>query len=393
MEIVSSKIETKAVKNILENILKTITTSSTLFEPAVNELLKALKCVLQRQSHVEHLHGITWRQVLSFCVETLSLFLEALPESTAMTTNGSTMRSSNASFRHGSIDRTSKSQLTTHQVDDLVACIRYLYTASNGDFQILSERSIDTLTTYLELVTSYGRSHVDALSAINLILERLSHSCVQLTVDTVKRLMPVLCALWAYKSSQLRDEILKFLVITRLHVGHNQGEIDEDFKSHVSNFIMILRDDYSQRSSREQLHMDDLNLIVLPVDSKLRLPAAYGLTIKAQNFKAESNWTGIYFIAFYSMFMDDLAAKSQLTINETHGGKRARLSTHLEDFMRSCHTSTPQAQICFLQIMAFRVTMQPLSADQLETIISFAMDFSSGSNSSVASWAYLLLAQ
>jgi len=340
--------------------------------------LKAMRCALESQSHAEHLRD-SWRQLLVFCVDSLDRFLEPIVDENASNSR-STVRSSHTSSVFGSIDRPSKTTLSPLETDELVACIKCLHLASNGDVHSLADKSID----------------VDALLALNLILERISRSDIELTTVTAKRLIPILTNLWSFKSSHLRDEILRFLIITRLHIVKAfETDAENEFQASVDNLISTLRDDYSQRPSRDQLHLDDLGLNLTLTHSVLHLPAAYGLNVKSANNKAESNWTGIYFLALYSMLMDQSRSIVHISERSTKsmGSKRLRLSLYIEDFMRTCSSAIPRTQICMLQILSFRVSMEALSVDKLESIVAFAIDYSSGSNHSVASWAYLLLLQ
>jgi ataxia telangiectasia mutated family protein len=389
-----SRVQIGTMKGLFDHIIQILPTSTGLIEPLALNYLKAMRCALEIQSHAEHLRD-SWRQLLVFCVDSLDRFLEPIVDENASNSR-STVRSSHTSSVFGSIDRPSKTTLSPLETDELVACIKCLHLASNGDVHSLADKSIDSLINYLELTTSYGRAHVDALLALNLILERISRSDIELTTVTAKRLIPILTNLWSFKSSHLRDEILRFLIITRLHIVKAfETDAENEFQASVDNLISTLRDDYSQRPSRDQLHLDDLGLNLTLTHSVLHLPAAYGLNVKSANNKAESNWTGIYFLALYSMLMDQSRSIVHISERSTKsmGSKRLRLSLYIEDFMRTCSSAIPRTQICMLQILSFRVSMEALSVDKLESIVAFAIDYSSGSNHSVASWAYLLLLQ
>jgi hypothetical protein len=394
-EIAVSRIKIRAVKNIIKHIIDTLPTTTGIIDALGLDYLKLMRRVLEGQQHVEHLGETTWRLALEFCVVSLDHFQEPMADDNASYSRG-TVRSSNTSSLLGSMDRPSKAPSSRLETDELVACIKCLHLASNSNGLNLADATINSLIEYLELITSYGRAHLDALMALNLILERISQSNVDLTTNTVKRLLPVLSSLWAFKSSQLRDEILRFLILTRLHVVKEfEGDVDDAFKTGVDNFIATLREDFSQRSSKDQLHLDDLVLKFTSQYSLSRLPAAYGLGLRASNSRAESDWTGIYFLSFYSMLMDQNRSKIQQSerANELNGSKRVRISTYADDFMRSCSSATTRTQVCMLELMTFRVTMEAIAVDDLEDIMAFATDYSSGSNPSVASWAYLLLAQ
>jgi len=389
LDVATNSLSLKAAKFVIENICLILTTETGIFDVLSSDYIRCLRIVLEHQPHVEHLRA-TWTEVLAFCVKTLDHYQEPFLDQNSPQL-ASTGRSSVRSTFVGSVSGSMRPQPRI-EVDELVSCVRQLCRAPNVPILDHAKTTVAPLLQYFNLTASFGRSHYEAMSAINLITARTITSDVALTVWITKQVLPCIVSMWSMKSLQLRYEMLSFLVLTRVHVAReiSTGE-DQDFTNSIESLIETFRADYSHRRGRDQIHLEDL---ALTMSSHLDqdIPGGFAMGLQPGNADAEAHWTIVWFIAFCSIMIDRRNRLASVEVSPSHQrAKRARVSTHLDDLLHWSSSSTNAEQTSNLQILSFAVVVGPISTDHLSRIIALALDCSSGSNPTISSWALILL--
>ncbi|KAF2667225.1 hypothetical protein BT63DRAFT_427633 [Microthyrium microscopicum] len=391
-EVAVSRIGIRTAKGILDQLVHFMTvTTDGFFEPLASGFFHSMKVIFEYQPHVEHIRG-DWSKYLEFCLSALESAQGSSQERESLVLSlRSTGRSS---ARSTFIANGEKPGTARARDDDLVACIRLLYQAPNALTGQEIPRTLHTLLQYSRVTTSHSGAHRDVIATVNLIIARTIQTSVSATIEIIKKVIPIANQLWVYKTTQLKQEILMFLILTRLHVAQEilQGA-DDEFKSDLDLFARTLYDDYSQRRGNDQLHLDDVLLDFHSRAPHQHLPGAIGFDIKPAHDDAENHWTLAYFIGFYTSMLDKsrLASETRSSLPDSRHHKRLRITTHLDEFLQVNSSSTSQCRISTLQILSLMVTTRALSSEVLEKVMMFAVDWSAGSNPTISSWAFLLL--
>jgi serine-protein kinase ATM len=387
VEVGVGKLRIRTVKAVLEHIIQTLPTSEGFCEPLSLDYVKSMRSILEYQPHVEHLRD-TWNEVLAFCLNSLNSFGElGAEENVSLSTTGTS-----SGTPRDRLNRTSRYRM---EAEELIACVRQLCRSPNAPIQDLAQESVTTLVHYLQQSSSAGRAHVDALSAVNLILARTSHTNIELTRQATCDVLPLLAELWATNSPHLRNEILSAMILTRPYVADLlRKNLDTEVQSSVGTLLEVLQGDYSKRPEREQLRIDDLRLRRQTTSTIATAPPdASVFRLRNGNVNSEARWTMVYFMALYCGLLDQSRADAHpVSAAGENPRKRLRISTNLHEHLRHSTSGTVSSQISSLQILSFMSTVMPLTVEQLDSIIHSLTTLVSDTVGSIATWTMLALA-
>jgi ataxia telangiectasia mutated family protein len=399
-------IRAKTVKALIEHIIDTLPTADGAYCEGLNlDYVKCLRILSEYQPHVEHLRD-SWNAVVDFCLDGIAQLQDrsqdgglAPPNSNATSSgrapNGSMSLSRRS--RAGTPMATSRNQISAvfrREVDDLIACIRHLTRATNVPLVPKAGAILDALVQYLKGSETIRMGHYDAFASINIILSRISHHSIDTTRTIVLDLYPVIKDLWPTKTSGLKDEMLMTLILTKTHVSallQHSGEAT--FKEDLENLLETLQSDYSKRLERDQLQVDDLEMLWQSQSENPLLETA-AFCLRRGNIGAESQWTTVYFISLYSHLLDANKRESQ-SLHSRHDDdksvKRPRVSYLYQDYLRQATMGSIPSQICALQALAFLPHFSVFTEEQLSEYIESLSTIITESNGGVSSWAMLAL--
>jgi ataxia telangiectasia mutated family protein len=394
-------IRAKTVKALVDHIVDTLPMAEGGYCDGLSlDYVKCLRIITEFQPHVEHLRD-TWQHVVDFCLDGISqLYDRSQDEALAPpNSNGSSSRSLSMSRRSraGTPKPTSRNQASAvfrREVDDLVACIRHLTRATNVPIVPKAGVILDALVQYLQSTDIIRIAHHDAFASINIILARISDYCIDVTRKTILDLYPVIKELWPAKTSSLKDEMLMTLILTKTHVPallEHPGRAN--FKEDLEKLLETLQGDYAKRLERDQLQVDDIEMLWQSPSNK-DLLATPAFRLRRGNISAESHWTTIYMMSLYSHLLDNSKRNSETMLQRDFDDepvKRVRTSYIFQDHLRQATMGSAPAQICSLQILSFLPLFSPFTEEQLSQYIESLSTIVTEPNGGVSTWAMLAL--
>jgi ataxia telangiectasia mutated family protein len=397
-------IRAKTVTALVDHIIDTLPVPEGGYCEGLSlDYVKCLRIISEYQPHVEHMRD-TWQLAIDFCLQGISQLQdrsqdEALAPSNSIGTPS--LRSPTLSLTRRSRAETPKltsrnqaSVIFRREVDDLVACIRYLTRATNTPLVPKAGDILIALVQYLKASDSVRIGHQDAFASINTILARISNYCIEITRTAILDLYPIIKELWSTKASGLKDEMVMTLILTKTHViALLQLPSQTGFKEDIESLLETLQGDYAKRLERDQLQVDDVEMqLQSPLTrSSFETPT---FRLRRSNIGAEGHWTTVFLMSLYSHLLDALKRKSQIEhrrSNIDEPMKKQRVSYLYQDYLRLASTGTVSSQICVLQILAFLPLFTVFTDDQLLEFIDSLRNIITEPNGAVSSWAMLAL--
>ena len=419
VEVGVTKLRNKTVRALLDHILQTLPTSDGYCGPLSVDYLKVLRIVFQYQPHVEHLREYKknadseyqeWSEMVEFCVDAINYYAghtDSGNSDTPLSTGRSVLQipTTSAEFSTKSVvvDSVPKSPhlgRSMVELEELVSCIRYLTNATNAPVSKRATVVLNALVKFLQTARSVGRAHHHAISAINSILARIIPHSIEAAQQAVLQVLPLIKDLWLSKSATFRDEMLASLVLARCHVMNVLGSSDVEMSDHLSNvesLLDVLVLDYTRRSEREQLSLDDLSLKAQTIHQTKSIPLQnVGFRLRSRNLRGEASWTVVELISSYASALDGLKNRQSNTMGldivlEATSAKRMRLSSRFEDFLQQAVYSSGSSKLSSLQILTFMVQFTKLEVTQIENILDRLMPLLTSERGSVSSWALLFI--
>jgi serine-protein kinase ATM len=390
VQVAVAKLRIRTVKKLLEHIIQTLPTKQGLCEPLATDYLKALRCVLEYQPHVEHLRE-TWNEVVFFCITGLGKLQDQVDDDGQSGPLGFGLSGSRTS-RLGSKERLGLHSYTSFEADELVACMRSLCRAPNAPIESRASEMASVLLRHLQLKSSFGSSQLDAISAINLILHRILYSNLDWARQIILDMIPILTTLWLHKSDALKDDILVFLVISRRHLEAIFRKDPANYaRFDLETFLEAAQDEYASRQVREQLKLDDLSLSH-SLQTLSSLPIAGSFKLRDGYSHAESQYITVYALAWIASLLDETREDSHEVQRDDGARKRRRVTSKLEALLQLLTSTNNSVQITSLQILSFLPVLSPLSKAKLTQLSKSLMPLMAHTNGNIASWAMLALA-
>ncbi|KAF2087943.1 hypothetical protein K490DRAFT_40640, partial [Saccharata proteae CBS 121410] len=401
-------IRIKTVRSLIGHTLQMLRAGSDgRCEPLEADYVKCIRIILEHQPHTEHLTSKEWTDIAEFCIERITRLNSASQQPSGSVQN--TLRSSSVP-PEPSAQPTPKSgtQATTNGkgdtstnavIDDLVACLRQLTSASNAPLFNQAPSILSCLVSFLQTPRTPGASYVDAFATVNSILSKHSLDFIETIQNTLKALLPVISHAWLTKLQTLKDEMLITLVHSKAHLESMlQVTLDEsaDLRHYLEKVVEVMLADYTKKAEKDQLQIDDLQLRC-STDS---VPGSHPLqtalfSLKPGVPRSENGWMTVYFLAHISALLDSTRKALDLSFlldEDETPNKRQRGSDHLLEYIRQIGSTPHPTRICALQIIAFMVQGMRLSVDDLETVMERLANFISDGHAAVSSWAMLAIA-
>ena len=417
VEVGLRKLRYKTVKALVEHIIQTLPTADGAYcEPLISDYFRALATLLGYKAHPEHFLGDDWHEVVDFCVQAArDLIRPSGPDESAGSNTGRFFNGSR-SIRDGHSraatpntigDYGRKSSNTISQRpadfqlkgsdDQIVVCLQHLVSVPNAP---VSDRADVVLATLVEMLQSYQKvssTQQAAFDCINEVMSRIVAINIDLPLQTMKSVTPLLRRFWEPKegAAAFNDTLLTFLSYGEILLPRIISEDQTgDYHTTLQALVDVLRNDYCSRRSRGQLQLDDVVLLDPSHFTSRQSPlSTRTIKLRLDGLKAESPWCLISRSAAMMIALENAAdaREDPLDGDETQDFKRQRLEQPMDDILHQVKGQIPAEKLYALQILLFIYDSLPFDEGTLQRHLDTLLPCLSESDGSIVSWAMLAM--
>jgi ataxia telangiectasia mutated family protein len=386
----------KSVYAIVDHIIQTVPEQGHgLWECLGTDYMKCLRILLQHPAHVEHLGENQCLDILKFCLQHLDLTESDGSQLSIRTSHHSTAESMDGGGSHSAPMKTTpnhagklgQSDDNKTTIEDAVACLQFLTASTNSPIQPVAEKLLNGLSNYLLLSPQFGSSHQAAFKTINFIVARALCNQSNVVRNCLLEIIPTVRRLWGTKFPGLKDEILVTLTLCMdLLVNISQLSPTESTVESIEGLMDVLLSEYMKRPEKETLQLEDV--VFWQGACVEGGQPAYGPRLG--NSKSEHNWTVIWVIARLLSILDDTkASSSNRSSVDKLRNKKPRLSSRIDDIIRTSFSSSGSRRACALQLIPFLVGRMDteVKVSLLERLTANILD----DNGLLASWTLLAI--
>ena len=415
VEVGVKKLRFKTVKALVDHVTQTLPTSGEGYcEPLVIEYFRSLRIVLEYQPHTEHFPKDEWNAVLDFCNETL----HDLNLVSSSRNPGLSIRNSNAGSFSDSISRSSTPVPTNNHnretsnhssqrnaqvqlkssAEDILLCLRHLNFASNAPILNKAHVTLTNLIELLESNLSVGRLQQAAFEIINFIFPQITTNDISLTLQSLRRLLPVVRRLWDAKSTTLKDCMLISLLYGEVYFQRMiSSDETNDCKSNLESLFEVIQNDYCKRLERDQLQLEDLDFADQGISHE-KLSSIKTFRLRLSALRAENPWNQLYIAAAIAVALSADVAVTGESVKKSFGSenfdspaKRRRLSKPLDEVLKFTQSSQASQKLFSLQVLTFVFDVLVFDVENFGGYLEAFLPCMSDDNGSIASWAMLAL--
>lgn len=395
-----SKLKSNTVKALLQHIIDILPhPEGDHCDPLVTDYAKAMRAILEHQSHVEHLCE-RWKSILDFCLDAIRIHYDAIDVSTSITSNGhSSANTLNASMGRATKSFTSQAgnrmPTTSNPCADFVMCVRWLVQAANAPIRKQGSAILSAMTDYLRSAQLVGRGHQDALIAVNSVLARIANNHGDIARIAIQDLVPIIKELWSNKRSTMREEMLTTLIYSEAHIESLMSEaVNVAFRIDVENLLEAILTEYSKRPEKDMLQLDDISIRdhenTRSTSAAMRLSA-----FSLDSMRSENQWTVLYFVARLSSAFDRFRTqehKQDLESEPDSPNKKPKWTSSFDDYLRRLSHVSASQRVCYLQVLSFMLSESRCSVESISNVLERLPGLFGDTNPAVLSWAMLCLA-
>ncbi|KAL8716654.1 MAG: hypothetical protein Q9225_006035 [Loekoesia sp. 1 TL-2023] len=409
------KLRMKTVRALLDHVTQTLPAPSGGYcEPLAPEYFKILKTILEHSAHLEHLSHEEWHDLANFFIQAIKDLIRSPSNGTSNLLNGNeggsvsrgrlsrsatpSLRSASATERlNGNLPRRSRDVPLEAPAENVILCLKYLSSSSNGPVLEKAHMIVDTVIAFLSTSSNSAPVQQAAFSTMNSILSRVYTNDVSLTLRTVSGLIPIIRRLWSIKTFTFKDQLLVPLLLGEPYLPQVISRDPEDQTTELLSLVDVMREEYCRRHEREQMQIDDLDLIGTTMGYQKERPfSTRALRLRFGVDRAEASWSLIYvsasIIATFSRRLEALDDYVR-TENAEHATKRRKTENPIDSVLQQLRFSSLTDKIYATQILCFLfdiVRFEPsILLGYIETILQCVSD----ENSSLCSWAMLAIAR
>ena len=417
VEVGLRKLRYKTVKALVEHIIQTLPTADGGYcEPLTADYFRALAALLGYKAHPEHFLGEDWHEVVDFCVQAARDLLRPSETKESTLSNGGRSLNGSRSKRDGHtrsatpstigdygrkssniISQNSADSQLKGSDDQIVLCLQHLVSVPNAP---VSDRADVILATLVEMLQSYQKvssTHQAAFECINSIMSRIVAINIDLPLQIMKRVTPLLRRFWEPKegAATFNDTLLAFLTYGEILLPRMISEDQTgDCNTSLQALVDVLRNDYCSRRHRGQLQLDDLVLLDPTRFASRQMPlGTKTIQVRLDGLKAESPWCLISRSAAITVALENatVARKDQLDGDEVQDIKRQRLEHPMDDIIHHVKGMLLSEKLYGLQMLVFIYDSLPFDEDALRCHLDALLPCLSESDGSIASWAMLAI--
>ena len=417
VEVGLRKLRYKTVKALVEHIIQTLQNSDGSYcEPLIAGYLRALAALLEYKAHPEHFLGDDWHEVVDFCVQAARDLNRQSEFNESGLTNGGRFLNGSRSNRDGHSrsatpstiseygrkssnnisQRAADSQLKGSD-DQIVICLQHLASVPNAP---ISERADVILATLVEMLQSYHKvssTQQAAFECINSIMSRIVAINIDLPLQTMRSVIPLLRRFWEPKegAAPLNDTLLAFLSYGEILLPRIISEDQtSDCNVTLQALVEVLRTDYCSRRHRGQLQLDDLVLLDPCRSSSRKMPlSTRTVQVRSDGLRAESSWCLLSRSAAITVALENSADAREDPMNreEVQDSKRQKLERPMDDILHLVKGLLLPEKLYGLQILIFIYEKIPFDEGTLQRHLDALLPCLSESDGSIVSWAMLAM--
>ncbi|TVY45704.1 Serine/threonine-protein kinase [Lachnellula occidentalis] len=410
----ASKIKLKTIEAIVDHITQTLPTADDEYcQPLAQHYLKALSILFEHTPNAERLKNSAWYEVIDFCVQGIDQYLNGhhrAPSSSARSFPGTHLSGSTAkSGTPNGHSQIRSSSMSRQNVEDLLQTVCLLVSPSSAP---IAERFHEVMEIAVRFLQTQGNSvsqvHQLAFSIVNAVLSYTCTNQISFSQSVAQDIVPVILRFWQGKTiakdemlNSVRDEMLMFIFAVHPHL--ERSLMDEE--SHETLTILedlsdAIKADYTRRSDRDQLQLDDLEMVDLGAVTRSTSPfSLHVFRLKPHNVRAERNWGNLQAIGILERLVSlghqksSLAGKSEDQDNDQHPRKRQRIVQSSDRIFFSLKSENEKSRVSILQALPFILHDYQLSAAVLEEFLDELRSCAADKRGNVASWALLAIAR
>ncbi|KAI9671348.1 MAG: Serine/threonine-protein kinase tel1 [Alyxoria varia] len=400
VEATVSRLKYKTLKAIFEHIIQILPTSDDEFcKPLSFHYLKALALLTGHQMHVEHLRQADWTETVDLCLMGISASSRASqPDSIGdVDLQLSGHKGSRRGFStQGSTPREKQPADWRLNSASLFQSLRSLVTVSNCPLRDRSDTIIDTTIQFL-IDNVSGTATLEAFETLNGVLVHISLEQGESTTECVRSLLPIMRVLWQRKEGELKDEMLKTLVLTKPYLKKLLASGDPDVRDEFEGLYESMYDDYFRFEGRKRGHLQSTDL-----KFGMHRPSLLACPLQSRHFylrkssvDSDHNWTLLYFLAFISSSLDANSSITRRDPEDDHDGPRKRRkygNKFYETVAQSCE-APPSQRVYSLQLISFLTQHHnDIQVEELLHHLNLLERCIHHRGTDVASWAMLAIA-
>ena len=416
VEVGLSRLRTRTVKAVIEHVCQCVlATNGTYCEPLVLDYLKALAVLLSYRAHVEHLSEEAWQGAVDFCVECV--------RDLAVSKEGT---SSEANSHHGSLSWRGGRNFSRHssptdalssfqQVngsqaaafpklqsssEDILLCLKWLVLTPKSAVLNRAEAILDSV---LQLLRNYPHPMNIQQSSYNIVEQILSctlTSDIELSLQTLRALVPVIRKYWQRISQSQRDAALAIFVrcealLSRLY----ERDSNEEDIQHPQRLLQVIQEQYCARKLRDQLNIDNIILFDWGADQAHsgRPSRTRASTILQESAETEEPWNVLRLSAIIHTALEQhFITHGRPEVNEDDSSpvaKRRKQPSPIGDLILSLKHQQTATRIYALQVISFIIELYPFSAQILQSLLDTFISLLSNEDINVVNWTLYSLSR
>lgn len=380
------KITSKTANAVIDHITDTLPVAGEAYcQPLSDDYPKILRAILEHAPHVEHLRDRKWRSLVDFLIQGISHY--ALEEENPSSgTNASTLSQHSRNGRATSfrISQSSGPRASRYEAgrptEDLFFCLDRLTTSTNAPTMSRAKIIMDCLMRFFNSTSSGSALHQVAFSCLNNISTKVITEDSRLAESVVLEILPTIRRLWSSKNLLLRDEMLITLVLSSdiIQALPNTNPSD-DVRSSLSNLLEVMSNEYSRRSERDILQLDEISFTS---DRMHQAMSLINFRIRAEQTRGTFKWATISVLTSLALTVDRF---SRGKTNETPS-KRRKLTNSVDEVLRQSISASPLEKIRALQIINLLLSS---STDISDMFLSLIVQFTNqilDEDCTIAAW-------
>jgi ataxia telangiectasia mutated family protein len=406
------KLKSRTVDAVADHIIQVLpTTDGGYVELLADNYFKALSALFECPENVERLKPEVWFNIVDFCLRGINEYLgdpdgELSGLSRPFSGLG-TGSSSSSMTRTNSRGQSKPNSRINQNVSDLFQTVLQLVSAPNAP---LLERYVSiTESTILFLQSqssSVNQVHQTAFGILNTILRLTRMERTSFSQSVACKTIPIMSRVWQGKSlakdemlNHVRDEMFIFMFSIFLHVERGlKDEKNHEIGSDLEELLDALRADYTSRSERDQLQLDELELAYLEQRIQASTFHLDLFQLRPHATKAERNWALLLIIGILERLVSlgqqlrQSTGHDEIHEEDLHPVKRQRPTNALDRMVTPLRAIDEKSKTAELQILPFVLQECQLSASELVTLIAQLHQCTGDKRGNIASWALIAMA-
>jgi ataxia telangiectasia mutated family protein len=408
----------KTLSAVIDHVTQMLqSTDGKYFDPVLVPYLKALHVVLGHQANVERMKRQAWLDVVDFCVEGIDSFVleshkepENIPRSSSGTAGKSmpsrTLVRSASTSSTGANDSNTTSLAKAH-AEELLEILQSLVTPASVPISEVYETTTKCVLSFWQaLWNSQGsrveKSFVSIFQVLNRTIQFTKTDKTVFTMAIAQDIVPIISQFWRSKSvakdeglNAVRDEMLIFLFAVHPHLEKCLRNGDPILKK-LEELADVLKTDYGKRAAKDQLQIDDLEMI--DFGSPLTPFHLDAFRLRAHNIRGERNWAHLQVIGLLEgLISTGLTCESTPKRTdeelEKHVRKRQKVARNSDRILDSLKQEEEKPRVAGLQMIPFILVNQQLKASELEELLHHLAALVADKRGGVAVWALIAMSR